>query len=189
MDINVKYFNGDMDRIKALAKGDWLDLRCVGVTRLHIANTISKVVGVNVLQRQCIKETLKVEDGWYNENGVTEEVKFFRYSKGDVLLLDLGIAMKLPAGKEAHVLPRGGTFKNFTLIETNSMGIIDNSFCGDGDRWFMPVLAMQDGFVMYNERVCQMKIVDKMDLNDINFNEVEILGNPNRGSLSSSGTK
>ena len=62
--------------------------------------------------------------------------------KGEFKLIPLGIAMKLPEGYEAHVVPRSSTFKNFGVIMTNSVGIIDNSYCGDGDQWYFPALAI-----------------------------------------------
>ena len=64
--------------------------------------------------------------------------------KGAFALIPLGIAMELPQGYEAHVVPRSSTFKNFGVIQTNHMGVIDESYCGDNDQWFMPVIAMED---------------------------------------------
>ena len=64
--------------------------------------------------------------------------------KGEFTLIPLGIAMELPQGYEAHVVPRSSTFKNFGVIQTNHMGVIDESYCGDNDQWFMPVLAIRD---------------------------------------------
>ena len=61
--------------------------------------------------------------------------------KGEFALIPLGIAMELPQGYEAHVVPRSSTFKNFGVIQTNHMGVIDESYCGDNDQWFMPVYA------------------------------------------------
>ena len=58
--------------------------------------------------------------------------------KGEFALIPLGVAMELPAGYEAHVAPRSSTFKNFGIIQTNSIGIIDETYCGDNDQWFFP---------------------------------------------------
>lgn len=46
---------------------------------------------------------------------------------GDFKLIPLGVAMELPEGYEAHVIPRSSTFKNFGIIQTNSMGLIDEN--------------------------------------------------------------
>ena len=56
--------------------------------------------------------------------------------QGEFALIPLGVAMELPKGYEAHVVPRSSTFKNFGIIQTNSMGVIDETYCGDNDQWF-----------------------------------------------------
>ena len=73
--------------------------------------------------------------------------------KGEFALIPLGIAMELPQGYEAHVVPRSSTFKNFGVIQTNHMGVIDVSFCGDNDQWFMHVLAIRDTEIHVNDRI------------------------------------
>ena len=73
---------------------------------------------------------------------------------GEYKLIPLGIAMKLPKGYEAHVVPRSSTFKNFGVIQTNHYGVIDESYCGDNDQWFVPVMAMRDTEIHVNDRIC-----------------------------------
>ena len=68
----------------------------------------------------------------------SEEVEL---KAGEFKLIPLGVAMEIPQGYEAHLAPRSSTFKTWGLIQTNSMGIIDNSYCGDEDMWRMPVYA------------------------------------------------
>ena len=46
---------------------------------------------------------------------------------GEFKLIPLGVAMQLPKGYEAHVVPRSSTFKNYGLLQVNSCGIIDGS--------------------------------------------------------------
>ena len=58
---------------------------------------------------------------------------------GEFQLIPLGIAMELPKGYEAHVVPRSSTYKNFGIIQTNHMGVIDESYCGDNDQWYFPI--------------------------------------------------
>ena len=60
---------------------------------------------------------------------------------GEYRLIPLGVAMELPKGYEAHVVPRSSTFKNFGIIQTNHQGVIDSSYRGDNDQWYMPVYA------------------------------------------------
>ena len=74
-------------------------------------------------------------------------------------LIPLGVSMKLPEGYEAHIVLRSSTFKLTGLIQTNSMGIIDNSYSGDDDEWKMPVYAIRDTLVVKNDRICQFRII------------------------------
>ena len=107
--------------------------------------------------------------------------------KGEFKLIPLGIAMKLPEGYEAHVVPRSSTFKNFGVIMTNSVGIIDNSYCGDGDMWHFPALAIRDTVIHKNDRICQFRIMKNQP--KIEFDEVNYLEASNRGGFGSTGVQ
>ena len=107
--------------------------------------------------------------------------------KGEFKLIPLGIGMKLPNCFEAYVVPRSSTFKNFGVIMTNSVGIIDNSYCGDGDQWHFPALAVRDTEIHKNDRICQFRIMRNQP--EIIFNEVEKLNEKNRGGFGSTGVK
>lgn len=111
-----------------------------------------------------------------------EEVEF---KAGEFKLINLGVSMKLPEGYEAHVAPRSSTFKNFGLLQANSIGIIDNSYSSDEDIWRWPALAMRDTVVHVNDRICQFRIVKNQP--KIEFMEVEHLGGPSRGGFGSTG--
>lgn len=104
---------------------------------------------------------------------------------GEFKLIPLGVAMELPVGYEALVVPRSSTFKNFGIIQANHIGIIDESYCGDNDQWFMPVYAVQDMEIHVNERICQFRIIKHQP--QIVFSEVENLVNRDRGGLGSTG--
>ena len=104
---------------------------------------------------------------------------------GDFRLIPLGVAIQLPAGYEAHIVPRSSTFKNYGIIQTNSIGIIDESYCGDNDQWMMPVYATRDVGINKNNRICQFRIMEKMP--EVEFETVEHLGNSNRGGFGSTG--
>lgn len=106
---------------------------------------------------------------------------------GDFRLIPLGIGMKLPKGYEAHVVPRSSTFKNFGVIQTNSMGIVDESYCGDDDQWFWPALALRDTVIHTNDRICQFRIMEHQPAFD--FIEVSELDGENRGGFGSTGIK
>ncbi|MGF7143535.1 dUTP pyrophosphatase [Anaerotaenia torta] len=104
---------------------------------------------------------------------------------GEFQLIPLGVAIELPKGYEAHVVPRSSTYKNFGIIQVNSMGIVDESYCGDNDQWFFPALAMRDTVIEPNDRICQFRIMEHQP--GIEFTEVEELGNQNRGGHGSTG--
>ena len=104
---------------------------------------------------------------------------------GEFCLIPLGVAMELPEGYEAHVVPRSSTFKNYGIIQTNSCGIIDGTYCGDDDMWRMPVYAVRDTVIHVNDRICQFRIFENQP--KITFDEVESLGNKNRGGFGSTG--
>ena len=104
---------------------------------------------------------------------------------GEFKIISLGVSMKLPEGYEAHVVPRSSTYKKWGILQTNHMGVIDNSYSGDNDIWGMPVIAMRDTLINKNDRICQFRIVEKMD--ELQFEEVEHLGGEDRGGFGSTG--
>lgn len=107
------------------------------------------------------------------------------YKAGDTVIIDFGVAMELPEGYEAHLLPRSSAFQNTGLILTNSMGIIDNSYRGDNDYWGAKFYATKDGKVDKGQRLCQFRIMENQP--NINFKIVEHLGNKDRGGYGSTG--
>ncbi|NBH33948.1 deoxyuridine 5'-triphosphate nucleotidohydrolase [Clostridiaceae bacterium] len=106
---------------------------------------------------------------------------------GEFRLIPLGIAMELPAGYEAHVVPRSSTYKNFGIIQTNHMGVIDESYCGDHDQWFFPAYALRDTQIQKGDRICQFRIMEHQPV--IEFEEVDSLGHEDRGGIGSTGRK
>lgn len=104
---------------------------------------------------------------------------------GEFKLIPLGVAMELPKGYEAHVVPRSSTFKNYGILQTNSCGIIDGTYCGDEDMWRMPVYATRDTVIKQNDRICQFRIFENMPT--IQFDETASLDNENRGGFGSTG--
>lgn len=105
--------------------------------------------------------------------------------KGDFALIPLGVGMVLPDGYEAHIVPRSSTFKNWKIIQTNSVGIIDNSYSGENDQWMMPVYAVEVTEIKKNDRICQFRILEKMPALEIQ--EVEHLNDVSRGGFGSTG--
>lgn len=105
---------------------------------------------------------------------------------GEFRLVHLGVAMQLPEGYEAHIVPRSSSFKNFGIIQTNHMGVIDETYCGPNDWWRMPVYAVRDTVIRKNDRICQFRIMQHQPT--IQFEE-GILEGQDRGGFGSTGTK
>ena len=124
----------------------------------------------------------KISKGDWIDLRAAEEVEM---KAGSFHLIRLGVGMILPAGYEAHVAPRSSTYKNFGIIQTNSPGIIDNSYSGEEDEWRMPAYALRDTVIHKNDRVCQFRIVEKQP--EVAFEIVEHLNDNSRGGFGSTG--
>ena len=105
--------------------------------------------------------------------------------KGDWKLIKLGISVELPEGYEAHVVPRSSTFRTWGLLQTNSYGVIDHSYCATEDEWMVPMLATRDTVVEINDRICQFRIMKNQP--EIEFMEVSELTSESRGGFGSTG--
>lgn len=107
--------------------------------------------------------------------------------QGEHYYISLGVSMKLPEGYEAHVAPRSSTFKKWGILQTNSVGIVDNSYSGTNDIWKYPVYATRDTEIRLNDRICQFRIVERMP--EIIFEETETLDSRDRGGFGSTGSR
>ena len=107
--------------------------------------------------------------------------------QGEFELISLGVSMQLPNGYEAHVAPRSSTFKKWGILLVNGIGVIDESYCGDGDVWRFPALAMRDTVIEKGDRIAQFRIRKKME--PVKFTVVDNLGNADRGGIGSTGTR
>ncbi|MGI6107659.1 MAG: dUTP diphosphatase [Lachnospiraceae bacterium] len=105
--------------------------------------------------------------------------------KGEMKYIRLGVAMQLPEGYEAHVVPRSSTYKNFGIIQANSMGVVDGSYCGNEDEWMFPALAVRDTEIHVNDRICQFRIMRNQP--HIEFEETDHLDGQNRGGFGTTG--
>ena len=137
--VKIKYIR-DIEPIRQLIKGDWIDLRCA------------------------------------------EDVSM---SKGEYKKIPLGIAIELPKGYEALIAPRSSTFEHYNVILVNSLGIIDESYCGDEDEWHFLAYAIKGTFIPKNTRIAQFRIIKHQP--DIELKVVDVLGNENRGGIGSTG--
>lgn len=131
-----------------------------------------------------IEKIEKISKGDWIDLRAAEDVEL---KNGEFKIIPLGVAMEIPRGYEAHLAPRSSTFKKWGIIQTNSIGVIDNSYSGDNDEWGMPVIAMRDTKINKNDRICQFRIIESQP--EIEFVEVDNLGNADRGGFGSTGLK
>ena len=125
----------------------------------------------------------KIDKGDWVDLYTVEEVNM---TQGDFKYINLGVSMELPAGYEAIMAPRSSTFKNWGIIQTNSIGVIDSSYCGNNDIWMMPAYATRDIKIPPYTRIAQFRIQKTQP--DFIFEECADLGNATRGGLGSTGT-
>lgn len=111
--------------------------------------------------------------------------KDMEYNTHDAFMIPLGVAMQLPEGYEAIVLPRSSTFKNYGIILTNSMGVIDEAYCGDDDQWHFPAYALRAGKICKGDRIAQFRVQKHQEY--MKLVKVDALNNENRGGFGSSG--
>ena len=139
---------------------------------------------IKVKYHADIDRIQKINIGDWIDLRASEDIEL---KNGEFKIIPLGVSMQLPKGYEALVVPRSSTFKNFGIISANSIGVIDNSYCGDNDIWKFPAIALRDTVIKKNERICQFRIQENQP--KIIFNEVEELQGEDRGGIGSTGTK
>lgn len=159
------------------AKGDWIDLKA------------AKTLTLKGLEATTLKRPTK--------DGVRDS---FREINNNYQLIPLGVAIQLPKGYEAIIAPRSSTFKYYKSISANSIGIIDNSYCGNEDQWYLPIIPFSNITIEEGERVCQFRIqlsqkatiwqkIKWLFSNGIELEYVEQLNNINRQGIGSTGKK
>lgn len=104
---------------------------------------------------------------------------------GQYIQIPLGVAMQLPEGYEAIVAPRSSTFKKYGILMSNSIGVIDETYRGDGDEWCFPAYATRNIVLYKNERICQFRIIEHQPA--VALSPVETLGGTDRGGFGSTG--
>ena len=158
-------------------KGDWIDLKA------------AKDMEFNAAQSGTLEK--KTVEG--------EEVGY-RNVEMNTSYIPLGVAMKLPKGFEAIVLPRSSTPKKLGIICANSMGVIDNSYSGNEDEWKFPAIAIRETTIEEGTRICQFRIqlsqkatfwqkLRWLFSSGVKLVEVDSLNNESRGGFGSSGIK
>ena len=105
--------------------------------------------------------------------------------QGEYRLISMGISVEIPKGYEMLIVPRSSAYKNFGILQTNAMGVVDESFCGDNDIIHMPILAMRDTEIHINDRIGQFRLMPHQP--EVHFIEVEHLDNEDRGGFGTTG--
>lgn len=141
-----------------------------------------KVKTIKIKYLRDIKKIERFNVGDWIDLRAAEDVTM---TAGEYKMIPLGVAMELPNGYEALVAPRSSTFKKYGLLLANSIGIIDETYKGDNDEWNFLAYATKNTTVHKNERICQFRIIQHQPL--IHLQEVETLGNHDRGGIGSTG--
>ena len=129
-----------------------------------------------------VEKIQRFEAGDWVDLRAAEDVEI---KAGEYKMIPLGVAMELPKGYEALVAPRSSTFKRYGILLANSLGVIDESYCGDNDEWHFLAYAVRDTKIYKNERICQFRIIKHQP--KLKFKEVKFLGNADRGGIGSTG--
>lgn len=137
---------------------------------------------IKVKYHADIDRIQKINIGDWIDLRASEDIEL---KNGEFKIIPLGVSMQLPKGYEALVVPRSSTFKNFGIISANSIGVIDNSYCGDNDIWKFPAIALRDTVIKKNERICQFRIIANQP--KFKVEEVLVLDNADRGGIGSTG--
>ena len=85
----------------------------------------------------------------------------FLKKRGSSIMINLGVVLKLPEGHHGILLPRSSTFRKYQIIQTNSIGLVDEDFQGKEDVWHMPVTwlgAEPELKIPAGTRICQFFI-------------------------------
>ena len=107
--------------------------------------------------------------------------------KDEFRIISLGVSMELPEGYYAQIVPRSSTCKNYGIFMANSIGIIENNYCGDDDIWGFPAVAIRDTEIKKGTRICQFRLVKQEVV--VEFEQVDHLGKANRGGFGSTGSE
>ncbi|MDD4151830.1 MAG: dUTP diphosphatase, partial [Candidatus Gracilibacteria bacterium] len=114
-----------------------------------------------------------------------EEVVF---EPGEFKLIETGVVVEIPKGYMLQLRPRSSTFKKHGLMQVNSVGIVDQDYCGDNDTIKFPFMNMtkEKQIIEVGTRIGQGVFV-KIEIAD--FEVVETMGNNDRGGFGTTGTK
>lgn len=175
--IKVKRLNKNINLPEVIDKGDFIDLRAAESVTMHAPQA-------GTLKRH------KVNGSEFSHRDVEFDFK----------LIPLGVAMELPKGFIAVLTPRSSTFKKYGITQANSIGVIDQTYCGDNDEWKFPAIAYRDTLIPEGDRICQFEIrlsqkatvwqkLKWLLSSGIKIVEVESLSAPDRNGFGITGIK
>ena len=155
-------------------KGDWVDLKLAEDVKLK--GPYSKV-----LRR-------KTKDG--------EVIERYRDVVFDSTIASLGVCVEVPKGYECIVVPRSSTFKKWGVIQSNSLGVIDQTYSSDEDVWGMPIVALRATTIPKGTRIAQFRVqlsqkatmwqkIKWLFTSSIKIRQVASLDNEKRGGFGS----
>jgi len=193
---------GPLKRLEKIKQGDWIDVySAVNVTINPLIDAISHIKEIKdeflSIERTQF-ELLEMKDIIDNEevyNKISEQLnnryKYFAKQLEEIqnpTLIDLGFCAKLPEGYEAHLAPRSSTYKTFGLIQTNSVGVVDESYCGYNDLWKIPYISIYKYIeIKKGDKIGQFRIIEKMP--EIEIEESDLSIEKDRGGFGSTGSK
>lgn len=134
--------------------------------------------------KEGIEKIEQIENGDWIDLRISEDVHL---EPNEFKLIPLGVSMALPPNYEALVIPRSSTFKKYGIIQANSIGLIDETYCGNNDEWQFPAYATRSVDIPKNTRICQFRILKHQPALEIV--EVEHLSAINRGGFGSTGER
>lgn len=104
----------------------------------------------------------------------------------ELKLIRLGLIVKPSDGYFFEIVPRSSTFKNFGLIQANSIGIIDPSYCGDNDElmWAAYNPGDVEKQLAIGDRPCQLILRQAIV---IDFSKMETGRDGSRGGFGTTG--
>jgi dUTP pyrophosphatase len=189
----VKTYLEELDSLIATNFSSTIDSMWKNETKEELQKSFDKFLRVGYYKKEetmeikikylsDIPKIKKIDKGDWIDLVAAQDVEL---KSGVQTTIPLGVAMELPKNHEAIVAPRSSSFKNWGFLQTNSIGVIDESYCGDNDEWKLSVYPTRDSSVKKGDRVCQFRVQEKME--SISFVEVDALGNVDRGGFGSTG--
>lgn len=105
----------------------------------------------------------------------------------EIAYVPMNVAIKIPDGYFIMQAPRSSTHK-LGVQAINGVGIFDRDYCGNEDEYHFAAYNFTDKTVLIEKgtRLCQLVLIK---CENFEFNEVDVMEEPNRGGFGSTGQK